>query len=52
MGNISKFAIPLPSLAEQKRIVEKVEKFMDLCDELELKIRKERKQSGTYGNDC
>lgn len=34
--------IPLPPLNEQKRIVEKVEQFMGLCDELESKLKKER----------
>jgi type I restriction enzyme S subunit len=32
----------LPPLNEQKRIVEKVEQFMGLCDELESKLKKER----------
>lgn len=37
---------PLPPLNEQKRIVEKIEQLMGLCDELELKLRKEREDSG------
>lgn len=45
MGNISKFAIPLPPLEEQKRIVEKVEQLMGLCDELESKLRKSQEDS-------
>ncbi len=35
MGNISNFLIPLPSLEEQKAIVEKVNGLMALCDQLE-----------------
>lgn len=35
MGDIRGFLIPLPSRAEQDRIVAKVEELMALCDELE-----------------
>lgn len=38
LGALSKFAIPLPPLAEQKRIVAKVDELMTLCDELETQI--------------
>lgn len=37
--------IPLPPLAEQKRIVEKLEKLMVYCDELEANIRKSKSQA-------
>ena len=43
--DLSKFEIPLPPLNEQKRIVEKINQLMALCDELEkLKVRKEAKK--------
>jgi len=38
MGNIAKFVIPFPPLAEQRRIVAKVDKMMDLCDTLKVRL--------------
>ena len=40
MSNISKFIIPLPSLNEQKRIVNKVSELFSICDSLKEKIIK------------
>ena len=36
---ISNLIIPLPPIAEQERIVAKLEKLMKFCDELEANIR-------------
>jgi type I restriction enzyme S subunit len=38
MGNIAQFAIPLPPLPEQQRIVTKIDQFMSLCDQLDQRI--------------
>jgi len=40
MGNIALFPIPFPPLAEQKRIVAKIDQLMAMCDELETEIDK------------
>lgn len=42
---IKNFIIPIPPLNEQRRIVEKVDKLMKVCDELELIIEKSKKYS-------
>ena len=39
MGNISKFLIPIPPLAEQHRIVAKVYELMTICDQLKEKLQ-------------
>lgn len=45
LRSILSTVIPLPPLNEQKRIVEKINQLMALCDELEkLKVRKEAKK--------
>ncbi len=45
-GNkVRELLIPLPPLEKQKRIVEKFEQLMGLCDELESKLRKAREDS-------
>ena len=45
MGNIAKFVIPLPPLAEQHRIVAKVDELMALCDQLKAKLTQSQQQS-------
>jgi type I restriction enzyme S subunit len=45
LKSIKEFLIPLPPLAEQKRIVDRVEQLMKLCDELESAIEKSRKEN-------
>ena len=44
-GMIEKFEIPLPPLAEQKRIVAKVDELMALCDRLEAQQQERDEQA-------
>ena len=41
-GKLDNLLIGLPPLAEQRRVVEKVNKLMALCDELEVKLTRSR----------
>lgn len=42
---LNMLVVPLPPLEEQKRIIEKVDSLMKLCDELEKKIEKQKDYS-------
>lgn len=45
LKRINDTLIPIPPLEEQKRIVEKVDKSIRVCDELELRIEKSKRYS-------
>jgi type I restriction enzyme, S subunit len=46
MGNIANFAIPVPPLAEQERIVKRVEQLLSLCDALEGRLYTAEEERG------
>jgi len=45
LGKIKEIKIPLPPLAEQKRIVAKVDELMKLCDQLEVSLRQSQQRA-------
>ncbi|MBD2424363.1 restriction endonuclease subunit S [Phormidium sp. FACHB-1136] len=42
LTDIKNVVLPLPPLAEQKRIVAKVDELMKLCDQLEASLRRQQ----------
>ena len=52
MSDIKGFNIPLPTLEEQKAIVEKVNSLMALCDELEQQIESSHSQVEQLMQSC
>lgn len=47
LGRIRSFLIPLPPLAEQNRIIQKVDELMQYCNELEASIKQSKSQNST-----
>ena len=45
LTSVSNFVVPFPPLAEQKRIVAKVDTLMALCDQLQDRIESARSES-------
>ena len=48
MSDIKGFDIPLPPLAEQHRIIAKVDELLAICDQLADRLKAARERSGQY----
>lgn len=50
MDKLARFIIPIPPLAEQKRIVEKIEELFSLCDQWEQEVELQQERIETLRN--
>ena len=48
LGVLRNFALPVPPLDEQERIVAKIDHLMALCDELEAKLRRAEDRAAKF----
>ena len=52
LGDVGEMLIPLPPLAEQQRIVAKVDSLMALCDKLETRLQAARETAGLFASEA
>ena len=50
INKVAEMPVPLPPLNEQKRIVEKIDQLMQLCDQLESQVKENQKNSEALMN--